>query len=265
MRRRRFTLIELLVVVAIIGILASFLLPSLKKARDFANRADCINNMRTLGMWQQLFANDYDGRFCCGGQRSKPSNSSMGPELALGAVYFKNGNSVRSTYSNVNDRVNFKNVKVGHCKARGAIQQTSDTRRFFTSNVYLVGANWTTPPRVELDPEIVAGGWTFVLYGGMKRDKVKNPSQKILMWEAERTSAAMGGSSLTTPNIVELAPYTGYWGRAEGFGSSFGDKDGNIAFPHNDYCVMVYADGHADAKRRLDNKLWMVNNFGIDK
>ncbi|NQZ56189.1 MAG: type II secretion system protein [Lentisphaeraceae bacterium] len=53
-----FTLIELLVVVAIIGILASILLPSLSKARKSVKTAVCLSNLSSLGTAVQVFMLD---------------------------------------------------------------------------------------------------------------------------------------------------------------------------------------------------------------
>jgi prepilin-type N-terminal cleavage/methylation domain-containing protein/prepilin-type processing-associated H-X9-DG protein len=58
--RRAFTLIELLVVIAIIAVLIALLLPAVQAAREAARRAQCVNNLKQLGLAMHNYVSQQD-------------------------------------------------------------------------------------------------------------------------------------------------------------------------------------------------------------
>jgi prepilin-type N-terminal cleavage/methylation domain-containing protein/prepilin-type processing-associated H-X9-DG protein len=93
--RPGFTLIELLVVIAIIAVLIGLLLPAVQAAREAARRAQCVNNLKQLGLAFHNYA-DTNGSFPMGDSYGTNVDGSWvrqnaGPFLAM-SQYFEQGN-----------------------------------------------------------------------------------------------------------------------------------------------------------------------------
>jgi prepilin-type processing-associated H-X9-DG protein len=59
--RRGFGWVELLVIIAILALLVSFLLPSLCRSSETANRVKCASNLRQIGQAILIYSNDNRG------------------------------------------------------------------------------------------------------------------------------------------------------------------------------------------------------------
>jgi len=73
-----FTLIELLVVIAIIAVLIALLLPAVQAAREAARRAQCVNNLKQMGLAMANYESATQSYPLSTGQRAiwDPNNSS---------------------------------------------------------------------------------------------------------------------------------------------------------------------------------------------
>jgi prepilin-type N-terminal cleavage/methylation domain-containing protein/prepilin-type processing-associated H-X9-DG protein len=63
---RAFTLIELLVVIAVIAVLMAILVPVMRTAKEHAQRAVCLSNLRQLTTAWIAYADDHDGKLTSG-------------------------------------------------------------------------------------------------------------------------------------------------------------------------------------------------------
>jgi len=71
---RGFTLIELLVVIAIIAVLIALLLPAVQAAREAARRAQCVNNLKQIGLALHNYHSTHDS-FPLGASQYIPTNA----------------------------------------------------------------------------------------------------------------------------------------------------------------------------------------------
>ncbi len=222
-----FTLIELLVVVAIIGLLAALLLPTLARAKAAGKRIQCTNNEKQLAtVWIMYAADNSDrlvsnGQSTTGGSTSAPlwvqgafvrANENTNDALMLDPRYALFGNYLRTTrvYVCPTDRATVKVNNLEYPKIRS-----------YSLNSYV---GWT-------------GYW----------DTRLSQNYRVFYKHGELPQR-MAASLLT---FIDVNPDSICWP----YFGIYMEQDAFFNFPnssHNRGGVVAFADGHVEYKRWRD-------------
>jgi len=192
MRRvRGFTLIELLVVISIIALLLSILMPGLNKAKEAARTIVSANNIKSLNIADQLYANQNKDWYVplLSGQRNGPANYLWFQNTEyIGIIGFKDmGNKEKSA--------GYDALTIPD-KFRCPSDRRSVGNGYYKVGDMVLGVSYGMN-LIGIYPD--ASGWYYPtvygkIYHGWRTMDVKNPQQKYRWmdttdWGAHRNSA----------------------------------------------------------------------------
>ena len=230
-KRLGFTLIELLVVIAIIAILAAMILPALARAKAKGQRTVCLNNLRQIGFFMQLYTEDSNDYF--------PAHRNQGLVTADHDPSLTNwwGTTI-VTYGNGRSNLFHDPAINGRRLDDGTTWQWSfDCDKVgYGYNGYFLGHHPYGP-----ENQVVAG-ISFAVDETFKRAGIVHPSENLLIGDKQPYgSPPLWGSSLWWVSACMDPAVVSH--------SSFPTYEGVEPKRHLGLAVVSFNDGHSEARK----------------
>jgi prepilin-type N-terminal cleavage/methylation domain-containing protein/prepilin-type processing-associated H-X9-DG protein len=183
-----FTLVELLVVIGIIALLVSILLPTLSKAREAANKAKCLSNLRQLGQSNSLYIAQWKG-WAVPGILGNNNDTFPGTSTKVRATWLNN-NAFRKNL-NMPEWI-AGNGQQNHapaglvCPTATQANEKGNNKGMLLNNSYgynIRHLNYVPKPLIITLP--TASQWNAATeFAGIKANRVRTPSDKIQFMDA---------------------------------------------------------------------------------